>query len=80
MRVVVQRVSEARVEVDGTIVGRIERGLLVLVGLAVGDDEATLAWMARKVAGLRAAKYWPPVKRVDAVYGDRHFSCALPPE
>jgi len=35
---------------------------------------------AYPVAGLRAAKYWPPVKRVDAVYGDRHFSCALPPE
>ncbi|HXZ51582.1 MAG TPA: aminomethyl-transferring glycine dehydrogenase [Burkholderiales bacterium] len=30
--------------------------------------------------GLRGAKYWPPVKRVDAVHGDRHFSPALPPE
>jgi len=28
--------------------------------------------------GLRAHKYWPPVKRVDQVYGDRHFSCACP--
>jgi len=35
---------------------------------------------AYPVAALRGAKYWPPVKRVDAVYGDRHFSCALPPE
>jgi glycine dehydrogenase len=35
---------------------------------------------AYPVAALRAAKYWPPVKRVDAVHGDRHFSCALPPE
>ena len=29
--------------------------------------------------GLRAGKYWPPVKRVDQVYGDRHFFCACPP-
>ena len=35
---------------------------------------------AYPVAALRGAKYWPPVKRVDAVYGDRHFSCALPLE
>ncbi len=35
---------------------------------------------AYPVAALRGAKYWPPVKRVDAVHGDRHFSCALPLE
>jgi glycine dehydrogenase len=35
---------------------------------------------AYPVAALRGAKYWPPVKRVDAVYGDRHFSCVLPRE
>jgi glycine dehydrogenase len=29
---------------------------------------------------LRTFKYWPPVKRLDQVYGDRHFSCTLPPE
>ncbi|MGA8051395.1 MAG: glycine dehydrogenase (aminomethyl-transferring), partial [Burkholderiales bacterium] len=35
---------------------------------------------AYPVAALQGAKYWPPVKRVDAVHGDRHFSCTLPPE
>ncbi len=53
MQVVVQRVTEARVEVAGEIVGEIGHGLLALVGIADGDDEATLAWMARKVAALR---------------------------
>lgn len=53
MQVVVQRVSQAAVVVDGETVGEIDRGLLALVGIADGDDEATLAWMARKVAALR---------------------------
>jgi glycine dehydrogenase len=34
---------------------------------------------AYPLPALRAHKYWPPVKRLDQVYGDRHFSCALPP-
>ncbi|MBI1943128.1 MAG: aminomethyl-transferring glycine dehydrogenase [Betaproteobacteria bacterium] len=34
---------------------------------------------AYPLPGLRAGKYWPPVKRVDQVYGDRHFFCACPP-
>ncbi len=53
MKVVVQRVLEADVVVDGVSVGRIGRGLALLVGLAVGDDETDVVWMARKVAGLR---------------------------
>jgi len=53
MRVVVQRVASARVTVDGEPVAAIGRGLLLLVGLAPGDDESTLTWMAHKVAGLR---------------------------
>jgi D-aminoacyl-tRNA deacylase len=53
MQVVVQRVAQASVEVDGTVVGRVGRGLLALVGIADDDDEAKLAWMARKVATLR---------------------------
>ena len=53
MRAVVQRVSEARVEVDGEIVGEIDRGFLVLLGVA-GDDTATdAAWLAEKIANLR---------------------------
>jgi D-aminoacyl-tRNA deacylase len=53
MRVVVQRVWEARVRVGGAVVGAIGRGALLLVGLATGDGEQQLAWMARKIVGLR---------------------------
>jgi len=53
MRVVVQRVSEAAVAVDGEIIAAIGRGLVLLVGLAAGDSEANVAWMAGKIAGLR---------------------------
>lgn len=53
MRVVAQRVSEAEVTVDGASVGRIGRGLLLLVGLGVDDGLEQVRWMAGKVAGLR---------------------------
>lgn len=48
-----QRVSEASVTVDGDVVGRIERGLLVLLGVAVGDTRQDLAYIVDKVAALR---------------------------
>jgi D-aminoacyl-tRNA deacylase len=53
MRVVVQRVSQASVTVEGDIVGEIGPGLLVLVGVAEGDTEAEARWLAHKVANLR---------------------------
>ena len=53
MRAVVQRVSEARVIVDGTTVGEIGTGLLVLVGVTHDDDARIAAALARKVYGLR---------------------------
>lgn len=53
MRAVVQRVSRARVSVDGTITGQIERGLVVLLGVAQADSEPDADYMAGKVAGLR---------------------------
>ena len=53
MRVVLQRVSRAAVRVDGTIVGEIGPGLLALVGVADGDDAATIDRVAAKVVGLR---------------------------
>lgn len=53
MRAVVQRVSEARVEVAGEVTGAIEQGLLVLVGAESGDTQKDAAWLAQKVAGLR---------------------------
>lgn len=53
MRVVLQRVSRASVSIDGRIAGAIGRGFCLLVGLTHGDTDATVDWMAEKVAGLR---------------------------
>ena len=53
MRAVVQRVSEARVEVDGEVVGEIGRGFLVLLGVAEDDSEADAEWLAEKIVNLR---------------------------
>ncbi|MFN3198584.1 MAG: D-aminoacyl-tRNA deacylase [Bradymonadia bacterium] len=53
MRVVVQRVSRAQVTVEGEVVGAIERGFLLLVGIARGDDVRGITPLASKIAGLR---------------------------
>ena len=53
MRIVLQRVARGTVTIDGRIAGMIERGLVLLVGLATTDGEETLTWMADKVVGLR---------------------------
>jgi D-tyrosyl-tRNA(Tyr) deacylase len=53
VRAVVQRVGEAAVRVGGSVHGSIGGGLLVLLGVAVGDDEATAERLAGKVARLR---------------------------
>ncbi len=53
MRAVIQRVSSASVTVDGQVVGAIERGFVVLVGITHGDTYAEADWLARKIAGLR---------------------------
>lgn len=53
MRAVLQRVSGAKVEVDGTVAGSIGTGLLVLLGVARGDTAADAAWLVEKVVGLR---------------------------
>lgn len=53
MKAVVQRVSEARVEVDGAVVGVVGRGMLVLLGVAQGDSERDAAWLAKKIVELR---------------------------
>lgn len=53
MRAVVQRVSQAFVRVDGKIVGQIEKGLMVLIGVHVDDTEKDLDYIYKKVTGLR---------------------------
>ena len=53
MRAVVQRVTRARVTVNGEVAGEIERGLLVLLGVSVDDTEADADYLAAKIAKLR---------------------------
>lgn len=53
MRVVIQRVKSSQVEVADVVVGKIGRGLNLLVGIADTDTEAELDWMARKCLDLR---------------------------
>lgn len=53
MRAVVQRVSQARVEVDGQVVGRITNGFVVLAGIQQGDGPDDIQYMTRKIERLR---------------------------
>jgi D-tyrosyl-tRNA(Tyr) deacylase len=53
MKAILQRVTGASVEVDGTIVGKIEGGLLVLLGVAKGDGESDGRYLAEKIRTLR---------------------------
>ncbi|GIP57377.1 D-aminoacyl-tRNA deacylase [Paenibacillus sp. FSL W8-0186] len=53
MRVVVQRCKEAKVTVDGTVIGSIGQGLMLLVGITHEDTEKEAAYLADKIAGLR---------------------------
>jgi D-tyrosyl-tRNA(Tyr) deacylase len=53
MRVVVQRVSSASVEVDGSIVGAIGKGMMVLVGIEDADNLEDVQWLSSKLTQLR---------------------------
>lgn len=53
MRVLLQRVSQARVLIHGRVVGEISRGFCLLVGITHTDTTAEAAWLAQKIAGLR---------------------------
>ena len=53
MRAVIQRVEKASVTVDGTEVGAISRGLVVLLAIEVGDGEPDLSFLERKILNLR---------------------------
>ena len=53
MRVVIQRVSEASVTVDGAVTGNINGGLLVLAGFENADKEEDITWMSNKMVNLR---------------------------
>ncbi len=53
MRAVIQRVTAASVTVAREVVGQIDQGLLVLLGVEKGDGEAQADWLAEKIVGLR---------------------------
>ncbi|MFM7098120.1 D-tyrosyl-tRNA(Tyr) deacylase [bacterium] len=53
MRIVIQRVSMAKVTVENSILGEIQKGLLILVGITTGDTDEKAAWLAEKAASLR---------------------------
>lgn len=53
MRAIIQRVSEAEVVVEDEITGKIQQGLLVLLGVEDGDSQQDCDYLADKVAGLR---------------------------
>ena len=53
MRFVIQRVTEASVRVDGNVIGQIEKGFLVLIGVSDSDTEAVADKMIKKMIGLR---------------------------
>ena len=53
MRIVIQRVSEASVQVNGEVVGSISKGLLVFLGITHEDDVQDVSWLVKKTIGLR---------------------------
>ncbi|MDQ0066189.1 D-aminoacyl-tRNA deacylase [Chryseobacterium lathyri] len=53
MKIVIQRVSEAHVKIDGKIVGAIGKGLLLLVGIDENDEKADADWLVQKILNLR---------------------------
>ena len=53
MKAVIQRVSEAKVKVDGMIVGSVGQGLLVLLGIEGADKDEDIAWLCAKIVNLR---------------------------
>jgi len=53
MKAVIQRVTSAAVTVEGNVVGQIGRGIMILLGVEKGDEEAQADWLAEKICALR---------------------------
>lgn len=53
MKVVIQRVSQASVEIDSVIAGKIKAGLVVFIGIEEADGNEDIAWLSRKITQLR---------------------------
>ena len=74
MKAVVQRVKRAHVSVDGKIVGEIQQGALLLVGVEQGDTEADARTTARKIAALR---FFPGATPMDKTLLDVDGGCLV---
>jgi D-tyrosyl-tRNA(Tyr) deacylase len=68
MRAVIQRVSQARVHIGDEIVGQIQKGLLVLLGVTQADTEEQARWLADKIVGLRI--FNDPDEKMNLSLGD----------
>jgi len=53
MRAVIQRVSNAKVEIDGVVCGVVNKGLLILIGIEEADIQEDIDWISRKIVQLR---------------------------
>lgn len=73
MLALLQRVANARVEVDGQTVGEIGPGLLVLVGVEFGDDESSADRMVEKILGMRV--FDDAEGKMNEALGDRQAIC-----
>ena len=65
MIVVVQRVSTASVTIENTVKGKIEQGLLLLLGIASADGQEDIDWLTQKIANMRIFHDGNSVKNVD---------------
>lgn len=73
MRALIQRVSMAKVTVDNQILGQIQKGLLILLGITHGDTEEKAAWLAEKAASLRVFPDASGKMNLDLVESGGHF-------
>jgi D-tyrosyl-tRNA(Tyr) deacylase len=77
VKTVVQRVTRAEVRVGGEVVGRIDRGLLLLVGVEKGDSEADADATARKIAALRIFPRSPGRTPMDVTVSEVGGACMV---
>ncbi|WP_018152478.1 D-aminoacyl-tRNA deacylase [Leeia oryzae] len=73
MRVLLQRVLEASVKVEGEVVGQIGEGLLLLVGVTEGDQHTDIDWLVRKLVNLRVFDDAEGVMNLSALDADKQM-------